>query len=493
MQAMDFTTTNYSNLPQEILDQIDFGKNTLSDMEFHEITERLALVKNWVTATEDYIKEHNLERDAFSPEWGEHTQRMVADALFSGDRELTDRVRLLWWYTGWPTNIYTDARTYPVTDPVLQRYEKLKGYTPKQYQYAAPAIMGEAGWRDGSKIINHDVAIVQERIQFLHFSGVTEYLESIKNPMILELGTGYGGMSLAFQQCLPESRNILCDLPQTLAVAFAYLNAANPGADHYAVTTTGVYHVNTRQLVTAEAAFNKPGAFVYVPNYLLPAHEQYLAPSMIFNAMSLHEMFPKAIKYYCELAAKLTAQTGGIFCEVNTLPGTPNVAIDDRLRENFNQCLEVDFPSLAGRPRIWSKNPATHERIAASYQQMLERLPLNDLFEFVNVFESPVIDDETLRKMIKDQLGKFMGVKASILPPPGEPFMGNHLRYIVQQRKGARIDNSAKLLELTNELTELKTKLARIYASRSWRLVSFIQKFVGKARSFKSLVTGKST
>lgn len=499
MQDMDFTQTNTSNLAPEILKLINFGTTMMKDAAFNELAERMKLVSQWFKDTENYIKSNNLDLDVFAPMWGEHTQRMVADALFSADRNLIDRLRRIWWFSGWPTNIYTDARTFPVTDPVYQRYKKLQEFTPARFQFAAPALFGEAGWLENEKIVNHDVAILQERIQFLYFSGTTDYIDSITNPMILELGTGYGGMSLVFHQSFPGSRNILCDLPQALAVAYCYLNGAHPTADHYAVTADGIYHVNSRKLVAAEEAFNKPGAFVYLPNYLLPAHEKFLEPCMIFNAMSLHEMFPMAIKYYCELAVKLLQQHQGIFCEVNTLPGNPNVAIDGRLRENFEHCLEIDFPSLAGRPRLWSSSSSTITLIGAAYKRMHEKLPLHELFEFAGVFESPVTDDEVLRKMILDQLGRFLGPTASILPPPGEPFIGNHLRYIVQERKGVRKVSAIEVSRLNEELgaaranvtrlqaalTELQASTNQLYASRSWRYTVLIRKLATYLRVFK--------
>lgn len=491
---MDFTLTNTSLLPQAITNQIDFGTTLLSDDAFNELTERMKLVNTWVADTENYIKNNNLDTDAFFPIWGDRAQRNAADALFAGNRDVMDRIRHLWWFTGWPISIYTNARTFPVIDPVHQRYEKIKAYTPTRFRYAAPALFGEAGWLEDDKIVNHDVAILQERIQFLYFSGTTDYLDSIKNPMILELGSGYGGMSLVFHQCFPGSRNILCDIPQTLAVAYCYLNGAHPTANHYAVTTKGIYHVNTRQQVSAEEAFNKPDAFVYIPNYLLPIHEKFLEPCMIYNAMSLHEMPPAAIKYYCQMAVRLLKKYQGIFCEVNTLPGIPNVPIDGRLQENFEQCMKIDFPSLACRPRLWSNSYLTIALIAEAKNRMHAKLPLQELFEFDNVFESPIIEDEIVRKMIHDQLGRFFEPGASLfLPPPGEPFMGNHLRYIVQERKGLRKDKDIKkIAKLTEELNENKATLAKLQAnlnqvctSRSWRYTLIMRKLVNRLRSLK--------
>lgn len=426
-----------TRIPPKIMAQMNLGSNGLSAPELDVLFNKMHPIKNWISDTDDYIKKNELDPEIFTAQWGEHTQKLVAHAILSKDKEVIDRLRFVWWFSGWPMNFYTNLKTFPIHDPTYIRYQKLKAITPERFRYTAPSILGEAGWREESGIVNHDVAILQERIQFLYFSGVMDYLDTQNNNMILELGSGYGGMSLAFHKSFPKSRHVLTDIPQSLIVAFSYLNIAHPNAVHIAVTANGIYKVgNTSQIMTPEEAFNTPGAFIYLPNYLFATYEKYLDPSLVFNAMSLHEMHTKTIEYYCTSVSKLLIKTNGIFCEVNTLPGLPNVAIDGRLQTTFKHCVEVDLPSLACRPRLWLNSLDTTNKISACKDRFEKIYPLKELFEFDSVVEFPFVKDSTMRKMILKQLGKYLGKTASILPPKGEPFMGNHLRYIVQRRKG---------------------------------------------------------
>lgn len=502
-------------------DRMNLAPERLSAEEYNVLTPRLSLVKNWVADAETYILNQKLDPGIFSPLWGEDTMRLIAGALSAGNQSVIECIRLLWWFSGWPIVNYTDANTFPLFDPVYIRYQKLKAVTPSRFQYAAPPILGEAGWIEGNGIVNHDVAILQERMQFLYFAGVTDFLDKTKQGMILEIGSGYGGMSLAFHKSFPEYRNVLCDVPQCLAVAYCYLNAAVPDAHHYSITVDGIYHANTGKKVTAEEAFNTPGAFIYLPNYLMPAYESYLQPTMVYNAMSLHEMPVNTIQYYCTTIPKLLAKQSGVFCEFNTLVGVPNAAIDKRLADSYNHCLEVDYPNLACRPRIWTDSSTTFSDISSCYQASNKAYSLFDLFEFDCINESPVVSDADIKDLLLAKLGKnisplaFAGksqhqiegysVQVFVVPPGDEPFMGNHLRYIVGRRVPNKpVDLQDKIIELTKQIVRLEETMVQnmreieekdreiqnFYDSRSWRYTAFFRKILDACRALKLGLVG---
>jgi putative sugar O-methyltransferase len=481
----------------------NFGLTQISDAAYDDLSIRLGPVRNWVNDTEAFIKEAGLDHDTFSPIWGEETLRLVAEGLLTKNRAIIERLRLIWWFTGWPTNHYSKRETFPILDPTYLRYQKLKTITPKRFQYAAPALFGEAGWVEDEGVVNHDVAIFQERLQFLYFSGVSDFLDKNENCMTLELGGGYGAMSYNFLKSFPAGRHVLCDIPQSLAVSFCYLNVTLPDANHFAVTTDGIYHINTPgKKVSVEEAFHTPGAFIYIPNYLLPMYEPFLQPSMIFNAMSLHEMHQKASDYYCKAAVRLLEKHQGVFCEFNTLTGGQNVLIDDKLRRNFKHCLEIDLPSLACRPRIWSTHHNTIAQISAVYNSMQAKFPLDNMFEFDSTVEFPFVEDAVIREMVKDQLGKYLGSAVRVLPVgDNEPFYGNHLRHIVSVRKKMIADGmiaaamekfqegqmeKAKIQVAHNQIVELKQVINELQASRSWRYTLWLRKTINYFRSFRT-------
>jgi len=473
---------------EALTDKVNLKPSAITDSELSVLTARLSFVKGWIKDAKEYIEQNNLDTDVFSPLWGDTTQPLIAEALFSANKELLEYLRLIWWFSGWPISIYTDKNTFPILDPVFIRYQKLKAVTPERFQYTAPAILGEAGWVEtAGGIVNHDVAILQERMQFLYFSGVAKFLDRSKEGMIVELGSGYGGMSLAFHKSFPNYKNVLCDIPQSLAVAFCYLNVAQPNADHYAVTVNGIYHVNSGASVSAEEAFSKSGAYIYLPNYLMPAYEAYLRVDMVFNAMSLHEMPPKTIEYYCRTIPKLLAKQSGVFCEFNTLVGIPNVNIDSRLANSFMHKLNIDYPSLACRLRVWTDAKETFDNISTYNQETVNNYPIDALFEFDCVLESPVVSDEKIKEMLLATLGKSVShlphvdlgypsvagysVPVFIIPPGNEPFMGNHLRHIV----GRRMQDSCSMANQINSLKAIiEQKNQAIHALR----VPYLSRFM---------------
>lgn len=478
---------------------IHYGTTFITDAAYNELCLRLDPVRNWVNDTEEYIKSAGLDHDTFSPIWGEETLRIVAELLLTKNRPLIDRLRRIWWFSGWATSHYTTPETFPVLDPTYLRYQKLKSITPERFRYVAPELFSEAGWKEDGGIINHDVAIFQERIQYLYFSGIADYLDKNASCETLELGSGYGGMAHALMKSFPQGRHVLCDIPQALTVAFCYLNVCLPDVAHFAVTTNGIFHVNIPgKKVSPEEAFNTPNAYIYIPNYLLPAYEQYLHPNMIFNAMSLHEMHQKAIQYYCQTTPRLLNKNKGIFCEVNTHPGLPNVRIDDVLKDNFRHCLEIDLPSLACRPRIWSNYHATIASIAAVHWEKQAQYPLSEFFEFDSTTEFPFVDDVAIKKMISEQLGPYVGANVRVLPVGNEPLYGNHLRYIVKPRllcKGRSDQAGQELVELRatckqqreqldklqaqqSQVNVLQQELSNVYASRSWRCTAGLRKLM---------------
>jgi hypothetical protein len=116
------------------------------------------------------------------------------------------------------------ASTFPIVDPIYARYLKLRPLTPASYRFVAPPISGEAGWILDGGVVNHDVAVVQERIQFLHFSGVLDWVieaQAAERRSVLEIGAGGGLFALAFNRCVPGCTYYICDVPETLAVACA--------------------------------------------------------------------------------------------------------------------------------------------------------------------------------------------------------------------------------------------------------------------------------
>jgi hypothetical protein len=85
----------------------------------------------------------------------------------------------------------------------------------------APNILGETGWWvPGSRwlnkpiLVNIDVIDYQERINLIALGGLVGRFRK-KKPRILEIGGGYGALSLALRRIMNPSQYVICDLPES--------------------------------------------------------------------------------------------------------------------------------------------------------------------------------------------------------------------------------------------------------------------------------------
>ncbi len=398
----------------------------MGDDTFNELSARISHIESWLSDADVFIEQNNLDRRIFAGGWGGDLFLRLYHQIVAPNRDLINKIRHMWWFSGWPILAYADRNTFPILDPTYIRYKKLKPFTPIRFRYVAPPVMGEVGWRENAGIVNHDVAITQERLQFLYFCGVTDYLDEFKKPLVLEMASGNGAMARAFCGAFEKATYILCDIPQTLPIAFCYLNVTNPDANHFIVTKDGVKQVShPKRQIPFEKAIEQPG-FIYLPTYLLPKYEKLLDCHMVYNAMSLHEMGSDIISYYCKIVPQFIKNNHGIFFEVNTIPGVENAMIDPPLKNRFSlPSLDWKFESLGLYPRIWTQSEETLNQIKGAHKRKCASLPLKELFQFDFYYEYPVFNDKFVFKKVVESLGPGFGEGCN---PEREGFVGNHLR-----------------------------------------------------------------
>ena len=119
---------------------------------------------------------------------------------------------------------YRFPATIPADDLWVTLWRKYTLEIPARYLYVPPPIHGEIGPVINGIIVNYDTYVYQERINLLFESGILQNLEKRRSVTILELGGGYGALSLALKRILPRARYIICDLPESLLFSVTYLN-----------------------------------------------------------------------------------------------------------------------------------------------------------------------------------------------------------------------------------------------------------------------------
>lgn len=130
----------------------------------------------------------------------------------------------------------------------------------------------------------------QERINLLYESGIIDWLKSRQDPMIVEIGGGFGGLAFALLSVLKNhARYVIVDLPESLTCAAIYL---------------------CRHLPDSQIEF--------VPNYRFDDWIDRLPDSvpLVINTLSLVEMNKAQMDFYASRIRRLIGGTG-VFFEQN--------------------------------------------------------------------------------------------------------------------------------------------------------------------------------
>ena len=204
---------------------------------------------------------------------------------------------------------------------------------PKDLLFQPPLVLGECGWRIGDKLVNPDIVTMQEYINLMHEGGVFKHLPA--NPRVLEVGGGYGGLSLALQRILKPRQYVICDLPESLLISGLYLSFAQ--------------QLPVRLLQETEELADGTGEIVLVPNYLFGKLRGQF--DLVVNTLSMSEMTAHQASTYGAGISRLL-HPRGLFYEQNY----------DNRHLGFIFCKELVAPHFAyeldlGRS---TKYPLTH-------------------------------------------------------------------------------------------------------------------------------------
>jgi hypothetical protein len=241
-------------------------------------------------------------------------------------------------------------------DISVAAFKKIRARIPDKYLVKVPRIMGEIGWDVDGYVVNRDLAAYQDAIAILYQSGVLPWLEnraaSGKPVTVLEIGSGYGGLTYFFSEILPKASYWACDLPESLIVAAMYLSVTRPKL------WRGIY---------PECSGSCSGEGIFgLPNYRF---EEFSAKGrkvdLVINTMSLSEMSEVQIRYYARKISEVLGDEG-VFFEVNYdnrpvegtnakefLPHYLKVSVD--LGQSFNR----------GHGHLWANDPAVLHQIGA--------------------------------------------------------------------------------------------------------------------------------
>jgi putative sugar O-methyltransferase len=236
----------------------------------------------------------------------------------------------------------------------IEAYCDRTAHLPEYLHVSPPTKFGEVGWQFGGKLVNHDTVAYLERLALLYRAGLLDKesrnsLFNLRQPRILEIGGGYGGLAYFIKQVLPKSRYTIVDLPESLAFSGAYLAAL-------------FHRQDIRFGCEQSPAAGKPGCTL-LPNYEFPSLVASGASfDLVINTLSLSEMSERQIRAYCEGISRLIGRKGYFF-EQNQdnrhlgLPFARNI-----VQEYFPYTVELGGPS-AYVFRSAGQRPAAETRL----------------------------------------------------------------------------------------------------------------------------------
>lgn len=382
------------------------GSAPLLRSQVDQFARYATFAKSFVLEREAYLRQSDVSSEVFGTHWGREYLDTVARLIGEGDARMLNRLRLIYNFSGMPISAYRRRETFPKIDPIFNRYRKLRAITPKHLRFAAPAICGEAGWRIDSGICNVDVAVAQERLQFMHFSGALDWVQhrAGERPIrVIELGAGGGLMACAFVRAFPNALYMICDVPEVLAISFAYLNLALPDHRHVAVLPHGVVDTRTGE---SFALPELQSGIVYIPNYMMHRHGGSFRLDMAVNAMSLHEMRAAQIAYYSEFIGKAAS----IYFDINQHRGHSNKTNDGHLEAQLKFKADTNLRDLALSARLWSNDSAAMEFIAKRAAYYQSTYDLDEAFAIDAPYESPPFDRAAASRILTEDVGTLLGI-----------------------------------------------------------------------------------
>ncbi|WP_404360885.1 putative sugar O-methyltransferase [Methylotuvimicrobium sp. KM1] len=324
----------FSNLKNKILFAISFFRakiilprdsNNLTQKEFETALKICDYINNVIQNRDSYIKNNSLDVSINNPaaNWSLH------NSFFDGFRALVSRkfehINMLRVFSQMfsgnylgvkhaeglhvpqtvPKKLDYDVLSYLNSDPIWwkERYINLIAMFPQIGALTPPRDFGESGVIVGNVLVNHDTYVYLERIALLVKYGVVEKLNQRTRPVILEIGCGYGALAYFIKKLVPNCTYICVDLPESLIFSGIYLTRYFEDYLLVEGETTNL-EVNDSECV-------------FVPNYMfhkLPESNSTI--DLAINTLSMSEMTPEQVAYYCRGLAAMLGRNG-IFYEQN--------------------------------------------------------------------------------------------------------------------------------------------------------------------------------
>ena len=234
--------------------------------------------------------------------------------------------------------------------PEVYQNISIANQLPSTLRLSPPKKFAEVGWLFSDQIINHDLLGYQQIIALMYENGVIEQLQERLSKSgvvkIIEIGGGYGALAYYLMKILNfEVSYSLVDIPESLAFSSIYCGCLDMGIPVKMVRDGSDFCINPDPSLTL------------IPNIFLDKLNILDGPvDLCINTLSLAEMSPAQVEYYCNFISGSMGSTG-LFFEQNRQVNELKLEITfpryfKRLRK-CNTALFPGFKELRGEANIW--------------------------------------------------------------------------------------------------------------------------------------------
>tara|TARA_B100000989_G_scaffold87695_1_gene63238 strand:- start:37354 stop:38499 length:1146 start_codon:yes stop_codon:yes gene_type:complete len=206
----------------------------------------------------------------------------ILDVAYHPKRESTDEDKL---NTFWEASQYKNLtenlpEKYCLTEPVPNKFTEKLSLPFKK------------------KLITNDLIRYQKFITNLYNLGIFKNLENKSKKILIEIGSGYGGLLYHIRKILGDNTAcILVDLPEMIFWSGIYITINNPDAKIF------IYNpkIHKKKLTIEEIGSYD---FLLIPNYKLVELVGDINFDFAFNQFSFQEMTENQINFYCDYISK---------------------------------------------------------------------------------------------------------------------------------------------------------------------------------------------
>lgn len=233
-------------------------------------------------------------------------------------------------------------------DNSIELYRNAMEKLPKEYHFGAPRYFGEIGWDVNGQLVNNDTCIYLERISLLYEAGLIDKLNKVKNPVVIEIGGGYGGLAYYIKKLVPNIQFIDVDIPESLIYAAIYLSII------FKLDAHNIFINNETALDNLDLDGYKM-LFLSDFDFDVLIRNNYYA-DLVINTLSMSEMTDIQVRRYCKGIQKMIGSNGIFFDQNQDNRSSGMLNASDIIREYFVKCIPVYssiFHLTQGAAHIW--------------------------------------------------------------------------------------------------------------------------------------------